>query len=112
MQCDPQAGHKQAGLRPALVISPANYNGKTGLMFCCPMPARIKGYPFEVVTEVDGIACAVLSDQVVNLGDAPQRATGDSLAGELCAQISRHHKPSLFGLGWPSSPLTNETEFE
>ena len=34
---DPQAGREQAGHRPALVISPATYNGKTGLMVCCPM---------------------------------------------------------------------------
>ena len=27
---DPQAGHEQAGHRPAVVVSPATYNGKTG----------------------------------------------------------------------------------
>ena len=32
-----QAGHEQAGHRPALVLSPASYNGKTGLMVCCPL---------------------------------------------------------------------------
>ena len=64
---DPQAGHEQAGHRPALVISPASYNGKTGLMVCCPMTSKIKGHPFEVVTQVDGADCAVLSDQVKSL---------------------------------------------
>lgn len=64
---DPQAGHEQAGHRPALVISPAAYNAKTGLMVCCPMSTKIKGYPFEVVTSVDGVECAVLSDQVKSL---------------------------------------------
>ena len=64
---DPQAGHEQAGHRPALVISPAAYNAKTGLMVCCPMSTKIKGYPFEVVTPVDGVDCAVLSDQVKSL---------------------------------------------
>ena len=67
LEFDPQAGHEQAGHRPALVISPASYNGKTGLMVCCPMSTKIKGYPFEVVTQVDGIDCAVLSDQVKSL---------------------------------------------
>jgi len=62
-----QGGHKQAGHRPALVISPASYNGKTGLMVCCPMTTNIKGNPFEVVTQVDGVDCAVLSDQVKSL---------------------------------------------
>ncbi|MGD0005655.1 MAG: type II toxin-antitoxin system PemK/MazF family toxin, partial [Anaerolineaceae bacterium] len=28
---DPQAGHEQAGQRPALVISPKAYNAKIGL---------------------------------------------------------------------------------
>ena len=67
LRFDPQAGHEQARRRPALVISPVNYNGKTGLMVCCPMSTKIKGHPFEVVTEVDGIECAVLSDQVKSL---------------------------------------------
>lgn len=67
LEFDPQAGHEQAGHRPALVISPAGYNGKTGLMLCCPMTTRIKGHPFEVVTRTDGVDCAVLSDQVKSL---------------------------------------------
>jgi len=39
---DPQAGHKQAGHRPALVLSPSAYNSKTGLMLCCPLPTKVK----------------------------------------------------------------------
>ena len=38
----PQAGHEQAGHRPALVLSPAAYNDKTSLMICCPMTTQIK----------------------------------------------------------------------
>jgi mRNA interferase MazF len=74
LQFDPQAGHEQAGHRPALVISPVNYNGKTGLMVCCPMSTKIKGHPFEVVTEVDVMECAVLSDQVKSLDWKIRRA--------------------------------------
>mgnify|MGYP002173108126 CR=1 FL=1 len=44
----PQAGHKQAGRRPAVVVSPASYNSKSGLAIFCPFTNRIKGYPFEV----------------------------------------------------------------
>ncbi len=62
LEFDPQARHEQAGCRPALVISPASYNSKTSLMVCCPMTTQIKGDPFEVVTQVDGLDCAVLSD--------------------------------------------------
>jgi len=67
LEFDPQAGHEQAGHRPALVISPASYNVKTSLMVCCPMTTKVKGHPFEVLTQVDGLACAVLSDQVKSL---------------------------------------------
>ena len=67
LEFDPQAGHEQAGHRPALVMSPASYNGKTGLMVCCPLTTRIKGHPGEVITQVDGVDCAVLSDQVKSL---------------------------------------------
>ena len=45
---DPQAGREQAGRRPALVLSPAGYNTKTGLAFTCPITSQRKGYPFEV----------------------------------------------------------------
>jgi len=81
---DPQAGHEQAGHRPALVISPASYNGKTGLMICCPITTQIKGYPFEVVTQVDGVVCAVLSDQVKSLDWKVRRAKKKSVA---CADV-------------------------
>jgi mRNA interferase MazF len=74
LQFDPQAGHEQSGHRPALVISPASYNGKTGLMVCCPMSTKIKSHPFEVLAEVDGLACVVLSDQVKSLDWRVRRA--------------------------------------
>lgn len=74
LEFDPQAGHEQAGHRPALVISPASYNGKSGLMVCCPISTKIKGHPFEVLTQVDGVDCVVLSDQVKSLDWKVRRA--------------------------------------
>jgi mRNA interferase MazF len=66
LHVDPQAGHDHAGHRPALVLSPAKYNGKTSLMFCCPMTTKIKGYPFEV--SISGKRTGVaLADQVKSL---------------------------------------------
>lgn len=73
LQLDPQAGHEQAGHRPALVLSPAAYNGKTGLMLCCPMTTQIKGYPFEVRIAGDTDS-AVLADQVKSLDWRARRA--------------------------------------
>jgi mRNA interferase MazF len=65
---NPQAGHEQAGRRPALVLSPAPYNGKVGLAILCPITSQIKGYPFEVSIP-DGLKVngAILSDQVKSL---------------------------------------------
>jgi mRNA interferase MazF len=65
---NPQAGHEQAGRRPALVLSPAAYNGKVGLALLCPITSQIKGYPFEVLIP-DGlkISGAILSDQAKSL---------------------------------------------
>jgi mRNA interferase MazF len=62
---DPQAGHEQAGHRPALVLSPKAYNAATGLMLCCVVTSQIKGYPFEVaLVGVKGVSGVVLADQV------------------------------------------------
>lgn len=63
---DPQGGHEQAGHRPAVVLSPSTYNGRTGLMLCCPMTTQLKGYPFEVAV-AGKQKSAVLADQVRSL---------------------------------------------
>jgi len=72
---NPQAGHEQAGRRPAVVLSPAVYNGKVGLALCCPITGQVKGYPFEVLLpeglEVSGV---VLSDQLKSLDWRARRA--------------------------------------
>ena len=64
----PQAGHEQAGRRPALVLSPASYNAKVGLLLACPVTGQPKGYPFEVAVPpglpVSGV---ILADQLRNL---------------------------------------------
>ena len=68
LQFNPQAGHEQAGHRPALVLSPASYNRRSGLMLCCPMTSQRKGYPFEVVIGADtDRESVVLADQVKSL---------------------------------------------
>ena len=69
----PQAGHEQAGHRPAVVLTPATYNAKTSLMVCCPMMTQIKNYPFEVVIAGPSPS-AVLADQVKSLDWRKRRA--------------------------------------
>ena len=73
---DPQAGHEQAGRRPAVVLSPAAYNGKVGLAILCPVTTQIKGYPFEVVLPAGlTVTGAILSDQVKSLDWRARNAT-------------------------------------
>ena len=68
LQFNPQAGHEQAGHRPALVISPSSYNRRVGLAVCCPVTSQVKGYPFEVLLPAGvGVEGAVLSDQIKSL---------------------------------------------
>ena len=90
----PHAGHEQAGRRPALVLSPASYNGKTGMMVCCPMTTHIKGYPFEVVISGNPPS-AVLADQVKSLD---WRARGAIRKGKVKETILREVRAKICAL--------------
>jgi mRNA interferase MazF len=92
LQFSPQAGHEQAGHRPAFVISPEAYNRKTGLALVCPLTTQVKGYPFEVVVppglKAKGV---ILSDQIKSLDWKARHATllgrGDAtLTAEVLAK--------------------------
>jgi mRNA interferase MazF len=66
LRFDPQAGREQAGHRPALVLSPSAYNGKTGLMVCCPLTTKVKHNPFEVLISANPPS-VVLADHLKSL---------------------------------------------
>ncbi|MEX3556463.1 MAG: endoribonuclease MazF [Burkholderia gladioli] len=95
---DPQAGHEQAGHRPALVLSPAAYNGKAGLMLCCPMTTQIKGYPFEVLIAGDKPS-AVLADHVKSLDWTVRKATRKGTV--TLAELSEVRRKALVLIGKP-----------
>ena len=64
----PQAGHEQAGRRPAVALSPAAYNERVGLAVFCPITNQRKGYPFEVeIPSGLPVTGVVLADQVKSL---------------------------------------------
>lgn len=63
VNCSPQAGREQSGHRPVVVLSPKKMNAITGLMFCCPITTKAKGYPFEIAIE-DETGSVVLADQI------------------------------------------------
>jgi len=65
---NPQKGHEQAGRRPALVLSPLEYNRIVGLAVVCPITNRKKGYSWEVeVPENPFVSGVVLADQMKSL---------------------------------------------
>jgi mRNA interferase MazF len=71
----PQAGYEQAGRRPAVVLSPQQYNARVGLALFCPITSRAKGYPFEVAIPAGlPVGGVVLSDQVKSLDWRARRA--------------------------------------
>lgn len=90
---DPQAGHEQAGHRPALVISPMPYNAKTGLALMCPITSQVKGYPFEVaIPEGLPINGVILSDQIISLDWKARKAAlistvPDEITSDVIARI-------------------------
>ena len=73
LRFDPQAADEQAGRRPALVLTPARYNGPRGMAICCLMTTKIKGYVFEVVVSRRPPS-AVLADQIRSLDWRARRA--------------------------------------
>ncbi len=86
---NPQAGHEQAGRRPAVVLSPQTYNSKVGLAIFCPITNQVKGYPFEVLLPAGlPIAGAILSDQVKSLDwHARNAELICTLSGEAISEI-------------------------
>ncbi len=86
---NPQAGHEQAGRRPAVVLSPGDYNARVGLALLCPVTNQVKGYPFEVRIPAGlPVTGVVLADQVRSLDwrarDAAQVCV---LPGETIAEV-------------------------
>ena len=68
LDLNPQAGQEKSGRRPACVVSPKNYNRKTGFALICPVTSRVKGYPYEVlIPEGLIISGVILSDQIKSL---------------------------------------------
>jgi mRNA interferase MazF len=72
---DPQKGHEQAGRRPAIVLSPTDYNRTVGLAVVCPITNEKKGYPWEAeIPDNNFVSGVVLSDQMKSLDWRERRA--------------------------------------
>ena len=90
---DPQAGHEQAGRRPAFVLSPEPYNRKTGLFLACPVTSKVKGYPFEVSLPAElPVSGVILADQTKSLDWKVRKAqfaakTSDAVIQDVLAHV-------------------------
>ena len=72
---NPQKGHEQAGRRPALVLSPLDYNRIVGLAVVCPITNSQKGYAWEVPIPLgQKVTGVVLADQMKSLDWRQRRA--------------------------------------
>lgn len=67
LEFEPQTGKEIKKRRPAVVLSPKQYNCKTSLAVFMPITSQVKGYPFECMFELKEIKGAVLSDQIRSL---------------------------------------------
>ncbi len=94
---DPQAGHEQAGRRPALVLSPASYNRRASLALVCPITNQAKGYPFEVaLPEGLPISGVVPADHVKSADWAARHAQFAAKApSEVIAEVTAKLRPLL-----------------
>lgn len=67
LEFDPQKGRETKKNRPALILTPKEYNDKVGLSICVPITSRVKGYPFEVLLHDNNITGAILCDHIRSL---------------------------------------------
>lgn len=96
---DPQAGREQAGRRPALVLSPAAYNGRVGLALLCPITGQVKGYPFEVALPAgSAVSGVVLADLVKSLDWRARKASRiGAVSEEVVSRVLRRLHALLVG---------------
>jgi mRNA interferase MazF len=102
----PQAGHEQAGHRPAVVVSPAAYNRLLGLALVMPVTNRAKGYPFEVpIPAGAAVSGVILADQLKSID---WRARGVQFKGRLDEETMRAAIGRVLALVDPDSEFTVE----
>jgi mRNA interferase MazF len=98
----PHSGREQAGRRPALVVSPKNFNIATGLFLVCPLTNQVKGSPFEVkVPRGAKLGGVILSDQLRSLDWLSRNASFHSSADQatLCEVLGRLEAILMLDLG-------------
>ncbi len=91
---DPTLGHEQSGHRPAIVLTPRQYNARSGLCIMCPITSRVRGYPLEVaIPQGHAISGVILADQVRSVSWEKRyvrmaSAAPTELLNEVCERLA------------------------
>jgi len=94
---DPQAGHEQAGHRPALVISHDLFNQKTGLVFVCPITNHPPRNQFHIALEGLIVTGSVMTDQLKSLDYGARNLTfKGKCPDDVFQTVVSRIKPILF----------------
>ena len=70
---NPQSGHKQAGYRPALVISNDVFNARTQLAVLCPITNNAKPFPLHIPLDDRTVTTGVILCEHLRSLDLGQR---------------------------------------
>lgn len=95
----PNAGHKQRGKRLALVISPKEYNQKSGLCLCVPLTSKIKNYPFEVPCCIQNKKGVILSDQIQSIDFKARKTSFIQKCDEEVLELVKNNLALLMQIG-------------
>lgn len=98
LEFTPQAGHEQAGRRPAIVLTTKSYHERSSMAVVCPITSTERGWPMEVkLPEGSPVSGVVLVDQIRSIdrearhlkiaGMAPQEVL-DAIAARLAPLLS------------------------
>ena len=86
---DPQAGHEQAGYRPALVVSNDFFNEKTNMVIVCPITNTNNQFPLHIPLDKRTRTTGVILCEHIKAVDI--RARGykmiEKLPGDLLSKV-------------------------
>jgi mRNA interferase MazF len=86
----PPLGHEQAGRRPALVVSPREYNRRSALIIVCPITRNTGPWGFKVAMPPIGrLRGAILADQIRSIDRHARfmRRRGEYVPPEVLARV-------------------------
>jgi len=90
LDLNPTKGHEQAGYRPALVVSNADFNHASNLIWVCPITNTNRGKPMDVPLKGTETTGCVLCEHVraFDLTNRGYKLTGDIADKETLFQVT------------------------